>query len=127
MSAHGVAGRATRWPAPAKLNLFLHIIGRRTDGYHELQTAFQLLDFSDTIRIEPTDDGAVTRLDGPPGVSPDEDLAVRAARALQAATGSRRGARLRVEKQIPLGGGLGGGSSDAATVLVGLNELWGTR
>jgi len=126
MSAHGVAGRATRWPAPAKLNLFLHIIGRRTDGYHELQTAFQLLDFSDTIRIEPTDDGAVTRLDGPPGVSPDEDLAVRAARALQAATGSRRGARLRVEKQIPLGGGLGGGSSDAATVLVGLNELWGT-
>ncbi len=126
MSAHGVARRATRWPAPAKLNLFLHITGRRADGYHELQTAFQLLDLTDSIGIEPTDGGPVTRLDGPPGVPPDEDLAVRAARALKSATGARRGARLRIRKAIPMGGGLGGGSSDAATVLVALNELWGT-
>jgi 4-diphosphocytidyl-2-C-methyl-D-erythritol kinase len=126
MSAHGAAGRATRWPAPAKLNLFLHIIGRRADGYHELQTAFQLLDLTDTIGIEPTGDGSVMRLDGPPGVPPDEDLAVRAAQALKSATGARRGARLRIGKEIPMGGGLGGGSSDAATVLVALNELWGT-
>jgi 4-diphosphocytidyl-2-C-methyl-D-erythritol kinase len=117
---------STRWPAPAKLNLFLHITGRRADGYHELQTAFQLLDLADSIGIEATDDGAITRAGGAPGVSPDEDLAVRAARALQRASGTRQGARLDVEKRIPLGGGLGGGSSDAATVLVALNELWET-
>lgn len=114
------------WPAPAKLNLFLHITGRRPDGYHELQTAFQLLDFADSIEIEPTGDGAITRLGGPTGVPVDEDLAVRAARALKVATGSGRGARLKVHKRIPMGGGLGGGSSDAATVLVALNELWKT-
>ncbi|MBV6418373.1 MAG: 4-diphosphocytidyl-2-C-methyl-D-erythritol kinase [Steroidobacteraceae bacterium] len=116
---------ATRWPAPAKLNLFLHITGRRADGYHELQTVFQLLDFCDEIAIEPTDDGAITRLEGPGGVAPDADLAVRAARALQAAGGTGRGAQLAVRKRIPQGGGLGGGSSDAATVLVALNEVWG--
>ncbi len=116
----------TRWPAPAKLNLFLHITGRRADGYHELQTAFQLLDFSDSIEIGVTADGRVARAGGPPGVPPDEDLAVRAARALQAASGTGQGARLHIRKRIPMGGGLGGGSSDAATVLVALNELWET-
>lgn len=118
-------GVVTRWPAPAKLNLFLHIVGRRPDGYHELQTVFQLLDFGDEIGIEPTDDGEVVRLTGPAEVAPDDDLAVRAARALRIASGSKRGARLHVRKRIPLGGGLGGGSSDAATVLVALNALWG--
>lgn len=117
-------GVVTRWPAPAKLNLFLHIVGRRPDGYHELQTVFQLLDFGDEIGIEPTDDGEVVRLTGPAEVAPDDDLAVRAARALRVASGSKRGARLHVRKRIPLGGGLGGGSSDAATVLVALNCLW---
>ncbi|MGD9599714.1 MAG: 4-(cytidine 5'-diphospho)-2-C-methyl-D-erythritol kinase [Steroidobacteraceae bacterium] len=116
---------AARWPAPAKLNLFLHIVGRRADGYHRLQTAFRLLDFGDEIDIEPTGDGEVVRLAGPEGVASADDLAVRAAHALKAASGSDRGARLHVRKRIPLGGGLGGGSSDAATVLVALNELWG--
>ena len=116
----------TRWPAPAKLNLFLHVTGRRADGYHELQTAFQLLDFTDSIEIGCTHDGCITRVGGPPEVAPEDDLAVRAARVLQSATGTKRGACLRVVKRIPLGGGLGGGSSDAATVLVALNELWET-
>ena len=113
-------------PSPAKLNLFLHINGRRADGYHELQTAFQLLDFADSIDIEPLRDGDIVRIEGLPGVAPDDDLAVRAARALRATTGTRQGARIRVVKRIPAGGGLGGGSSDAATVLVALNELWRT-
>lgn len=121
-----MTARAGRWPAPAKLNLFLHIIGQRADGRHDLQTAFQLLDLADTIEIEPTADGAIVREAGPAGVAPGEDLAVRAARALQAASGARYGARLRIEKVIPMGGGLGGGSSDAATVLLTLNELWET-
>jgi 4-diphosphocytidyl-2-C-methyl-D-erythritol kinase len=113
------------WPAPAKLNLFLHVTGRRPDGYHELQTVFQLIDLCDTIAISVRGDGRIERPDGPPGVDPESDLTVRAARALQAATGSRLGATLRVRKRIPMGGGLGGGSSDAASVLLGLNELWG--
>jgi 4-diphosphocytidyl-2-C-methyl-D-erythritol kinase len=117
----------TLWPAPAKLNLFLHVTGRRPDGYHELQTVFQLLDLCDTIAISVRADGRIERPDGPPGVDPESDLTVRAARALQAATGCRLGATLRVRKRIPMGGGLGGGSSDAATVLLGLNELWGCR
>lgn len=121
-----MTARARRWPAPAKLNLFLHIIGQRADGRHDLQTAFQLLDLADTIEIEPTADGAIVREAGPAGVAPGEDLAVRAARALQAASGVRHGARLRIEKVLPMGGGLGGGSSDAATVLLALNELWET-
>jgi 4-diphosphocytidyl-2-C-methyl-D-erythritol kinase len=114
----------TLWPAPAKLNLFLHVTGRRPDGYHELQTVFQLIDLCDTVGIAPRDDGRIERPDGPPGVDPESDLTVRAARALQEATGCRLGATLRIRKRIPMGGGLGGGSSDAATVLLGLNHLW---
>jgi 4-diphosphocytidyl-2-C-methyl-D-erythritol kinase len=126
MNAVSSRAATTRWPAPAKLNLFLHVTGRRADGYHELQTAFQLLDFADSIDIEPLRDGDIVRIEGLPGVAPDDDLAVRAARALRATTGTRQGARIRVVKRIPAGGGLGGGSSDAATVLVALNELWRT-
>jgi 4-diphosphocytidyl-2-C-methyl-D-erythritol kinase len=115
----------TLWPAPAKLNLFLHVTGRRPDGYHELQTVFQLIDLCDTVGISVRDDGRIERPDGPPGVDPESDLTVRAARALQVTAGCRLGATLRIRKRIPMGGGLGGGSSDAATVLLGLNELWG--
>ena len=115
------------WPAPAKLNLFLHVTGRRPDGYHELQTVFQLIDLCDTIGMTVRPDGRIERPDGPQGVDPESDLVVRAAKALQQATGSSLGATLRVKKRIPMGGGLGGGSSDAATVLLGLNELWSTR
>jgi 4-diphosphocytidyl-2-C-methyl-D-erythritol kinase len=115
----------TLWPAPAKLNLFLHVTGRRPDGYHELQTLFQLIDLKDTIAISLRDDGRIERPDGPADVDPELDLTVRAARALQNAAGSRLGATLRVRKRIPMGGGLGGGSSDAATVLLALNYLWG--
>jgi len=114
------------WPAPAKLNLFLHVVGRRPDGYHELQTAFQLIDLCDEIAITVRNDARIERLEGARGVQPEDDLTVRAGRALQVATGARRGASLRVRKRIPLGGGLGGGSSDAATVLLALNQLWGT-
>ncbi len=117
--------RETLWPAPAKLNLFLHVTGRRADGYHDLQTLFQLIDLSDTIGITPREDGLIERSGGPPGLAPEADLTVRAARALQAATGTRLGASLRVVKRIPMGGGLGGGSSDAATTLLALNRLWG--
>lgn len=118
------------WPAPAKLNLFLHITGRRSDGYHDLQTIFQIIDLCDELSFELTSDGRVSRLDDagtrpPAGVDPDQDLCVRAARALQAATGQRQGVRIRLRKRIPLGGGLGGGSSDAATTLCVLNALWG--
>ncbi|MGD9387061.1 MAG: 4-(cytidine 5'-diphospho)-2-C-methyl-D-erythritol kinase [Gammaproteobacteria bacterium] len=113
------------WPAPAKLNLFLHVTGRRADGYHQLQTVFQLLDYADEIFLEPTDDGVVSRSAGLADVAPEADLAVRAARRLQTASGTRRGVDIRVRKRIPAGGGLGGGSSDAATVLVALNRLWG--
>jgi 4-diphosphocytidyl-2-C-methyl-D-erythritol kinase len=115
----------TLWPAPAKLNLFLHVTGRRTDGYHDLQTLFQLIDLADTIAIAPREDGVIERIGGPPEVAADADLTVRAARALQQATGSRLGASLRIIKRIPMGGGLGGGSSDAATALLALNRLWG--
>ena len=113
------------WPAPAKLNLFLHVTGRRPDGYHRLQTIFQLLDFGDELFIEPAGDGLIRRPEGPAGVAPESDLAVRAAHLLQQASGVRAGAEIRVHKRIPVGGGLGGGSSDAATVLVALNRLWG--
>lgn len=114
------------WPAPAKLNLFLHVNGRRADGYHELQTAFQLIDLCDTIDLRPCEGGTIRRLAGPDDVLPEADLAVRAARLLQVRTGCPQGVDLWVHKAIPSGGGLGGGSSDAATVLVALNELWGT-
>jgi len=118
--------RWIRWPAPAKLNLFLHIVGRRADGYHLLQTAFQLLDWGDEVRVRVREDGAIRRLGPLPGVLDDADLGVRAAHALRAATGCRLGADIAIDKRIPIGGGLGGGSSDAATVLVALNVLWNT-
>lgn len=115
------------WPAPAKLNLFLRIPGRRADGYHLLQTVFRLLDWGDTVHLRVRADGRVERHgDTVPGVAPEDDLVVRAARALQAATGTPLGADIRVDKRIPAGGGFGGGSSDAATVLRALDALWGT-
>ncbi len=112
--------------APAKLNLMLHIVGRRADGYHELQTVFQLIDLCDQLEIRSRDDGLIRRIAGPAGVAEDADLTVRAARALQAATGTRLGADITIRKRIPMGGGLGGGSSDAATTLVALNQIWQT-
>jgi 4-diphosphocytidyl-2-C-methyl-D-erythritol kinase len=112
------------WPAPAKLNLFLHILGRRPDGYHELQTCFQFVDLCDEISIEVRDDGRIRRMVKIDSVDEDADLCVRAARALQAAADCPLGADISVLKRIPLGGGLGGGSSDAATCLVALNHLW---
>jgi 4-diphosphocytidyl-2-C-methyl-D-erythritol kinase len=117
----------SRWAAPAKLNLFLHVTGRRPDGYHELQTLFQLIDLCDEVEITLREDGLIERLAGPAGVPAEDDLVVRAARALQQASGTGLGASLRVRKRIPMGGGLGGGSSDAATVLLALDHLWGTR
>jgi 4-diphosphocytidyl-2-C-methyl-D-erythritol kinase len=117
----------TAWPAPAKLNLFLHIVGRRADGYHLLQTVFQLLDWGDTIRLRVREDGVIARVAGLENVAAEDDLVVRAARALQAATGCKLGADIAVDKRIPTGAGLGGGSSDAATLLVALNVLWNTR
>jgi 4-diphosphocytidyl-2-C-methyl-D-erythritol kinase len=117
----------TLWPAPAKLNLFLHITGRRPDGYHELQTVFQLIDLCDTVGVSVREDGVIERAEGPAEVRAESDLVVRAARSLQAASGTSRGATLRVRKRIPMGGGLGGGSSDAATTLLALNRLWDCR
>ena len=117
----------TRWPAPAKLNLFLHIVGRREDGYHLLQTAYQLLDWGDEVRLRVREDGEIRRIDPLPGVPDDLDLGVRAARALKRESGCRLGADVAIEKRVPIGGGLGGGSSDAATVLVALNALWDTN
>ena len=114
----------TRWPAPAKLNLFLRITGRRADGYHELQTVFRLLDWGDELRLRVRADGEIHRLTEVPGVPAQEDLVVRAARLLQEQSGSALGAEIEIGKRIPMGGGLGGGSSDAATVLVALNHLW---
>ncbi|MEA0737777.1 4-(cytidine 5'-diphospho)-2-C-methyl-D-erythritol kinase [Xanthomonas campestris pv. campestris] len=124
MSASDPAWSA--WPAPAKLNLFLQIIGRRADGYHLLQTVFRLLDWGDTVHVRLRADGRIQRIGASlPGVAEDDDLMVRAARALQIHAGTALGAELRVDKRIPAGGGFGGGSSDAATVLVALNALWG--
>lgn len=113
------------WPAPAKLNLFLHIIGRRADGYHRLQTLFQLLDWGDELTIEVTRDGSITRAHTVAGVPEREDLTLRAAQLLQRECGCRQGVKISLNKRIPLGAGLGGGSSDAATVLHALNQLWG--
>jgi 4-diphosphocytidyl-2-C-methyl-D-erythritol kinase len=114
------------WPAPAKLNLFLHVVGRRNDGYHDLQTLFQLIDRCDRIGLAVRDDGRVVRRQGLAGVPAEQDLAVRAALALQRHSGTPMGADIEVMKHIPVGGGLGGGSTDAATVLLGLNSLWRT-
>lgn len=117
-------GRMLGLPAPAKLNLFLHVVGRRADGYHLLQTVFRFIDLADSVDIALRPDGAIVREQGLADVAADEDLAVRAARVLQQATGCALGASIRVRKRIPVGGGLGGGSSDAATVLLALNRLW---
>ena len=136
------------WLAPAKLNLFLHVVGRRTDGYHLLQTVFRFIDLADTLRFEPRSDGRIVLATPTPGVPPEQDLVVRAAEALKvgsggtasagsaanmgtasagsaAKMGTASGATIHLEKRIPMGGGLGGGSSDAATTLIALNQLWG--
>lgn len=110
--------------APAKVNLFLHIVGQRADGYHLLQTVFRLLDFYDEIHLRPRHDGVISRTQEIAGVAEQDDLCVRAARLLQRHTASRMGVDIAVDKRIPMGGGLGGGSSDAATVLLALNRLW---
>ncbi|MDU4392001.1 MAG: 4-(cytidine 5'-diphospho)-2-C-methyl-D-erythritol kinase, partial [Klebsiella michiganensis] len=121
----------TRWPSPAKLNLFLYITGQRADGYHTLQTLFQFLDYGDTLTIEPRDDGQLRLLTPVDGVPDEENLIIRAARLLmQAAAQAGKlpagsGADISIDKVLPMGGGLGGGSSNAATVLVALNHLWG--
>ncbi|MDO6410018.1 4-(cytidine 5'-diphospho)-2-C-methyl-D-erythritol kinase [Pantoea phytobeneficialis] len=123
----------TSWPAPAKLNLFLYITGRRPDGYHNLQTLFQFLDYGDTLTITPDESGNIRLLTPLAGVPDEHNLIVRAARALMHAAEVRgtlppqAGAAIALEKRLPMGGGLGGGSSDAATVLVALNHVWQTR
>lgn len=114
-------------PAPAKINLFLHVVGRRADGYHLLQTAFRLLDWGDTLDFALRADGAIRRMNYVPGVPAEDDLVIRAARLLQQTTGTRLGADITLHKVLPMGGGIGGGSSDAATTLIALNRLWGTR
>ncbi|MDP2107705.1 MAG: 4-(cytidine 5'-diphospho)-2-C-methyl-D-erythritol kinase [Rhodocyclaceae bacterium] len=125
------------WPAPAKLNLFLHVVGRRADGYHLLQTVFRFIDLADTLRFEPRSDGRIVLATPTPGVPPEQDLVVRAAQALKvgaggtapagsaANMGTAPGATIHLKKHIPMGSGLGGGSSDAATTLIALNHLWG--
>jgi 4-diphosphocytidyl-2-C-methyl-D-erythritol kinase len=112
------------WPAPAKLNLFLHITGRRGDGYHLLQTAFQFINYCDWLEFKLRADGRIMHLSPLPGVSVEKDLIYRAAQLLQQRTACEQGVEVRVYKRLPLGGGLGGGSSDAATTLVALNHLW---
>ena len=111
-------------PAPAKLNLFLHVVGRRPDGYHLLQTLFRFIDLHDTLHFSLREDGVVRRTNVVEGVAEEQDLCVRAALLLQSETGCRLGVDIAVEKRIPMGGGLGGGSSDAATTLIALNRLW---
>lgn len=113
-------------PAPAKLNLMLHILGRRADGYHELQTLFQFLDHGDELSFEPRADGEIRLVTEIPGVPHDNNLIVRAARKLQQLTGTSLGANIWLHKVLPMGGGIGGGSSDAATTLLGLDHLWNT-
>lgn len=127
MSDADQAAAWTCWPAPAKLNLFLRITGRRDDGYHLLQTVFRILEWGDSVRLRIREDGQIRR-HGPsvPGVDEADDLTVRAAKVLQSASKCAQGADIIVDKRIPAGGGFGGGSSDAATVLVGLNALWRT-
>lgn len=115
---------AEKWPASAKLNLMLRIVGQRADGYHLLQTVFQFIDLCDWITFHPVDDGRVRLLNPIPGVPEIDDLTVKAANLLKSETGCKAGVCIEVEKNLPMGGGLGGGSSDAATVLVVLNKLW---
>ena len=123
MENHLVTSR--HWPAPAKLNLFLHVVGRRPDGYHLLQTVFQFVDYCDQIDIAVRTDGQLVRHANYADIAADADLVMRAAAALKTETGCRLGAEITVHKHLPMGGGLGGGSSDAATTLVALNRLWG--
>ena len=118
-------GSAAPWPAPGKLNLFLHVVGRRADGYHELQTAFQFIDLCDWLHFHERPPGIFERIGEVPGVIEADDLVLRAARELaEAAGGAPRGVAVRLDKRLPVGGGIGGGSSDAATTLVALNRLW---
>lgn len=121
------SGWGKSWPAPAKLNLMLRITGRRDDGYHLLQTVFQIVDLSDWLVFHPVDDNSITLVNPTPGVPEVDDLTVRAAQLLQKTTGCHLGVRIAIQKNLPMGGGLGGGSSDAATTLVVLNKLWGLR
>lgn len=122
------AAISRNWPAPAKLNLFLHINGRRTDGYHELQTLFQFIDYCDMLDFKVTDSSELILHSNMAGVVADSDnLILRAAKSLQQMTGFKGGAEIWLDKRLPMGGGLGGGSSDAATTLVALNTLWNTQ
>lgn len=126
MNAFPAAAGWSVWPAPAKLNLFLRITGRRPDGYHALQTVFRLLDWGDTVFLRPRTDGDIARVGaGAAGVAESDDLLVRAAKLLKKESKSPLGAEIGIEKRIPMGGGFGGGSSDAATVLVALDRIWG--
>jgi len=120
-------GWHTDWPAPAKLNLFLHVVGRRSDGYHLLQTVFRFIDLSDVLHFQPRDDGRIVLATPIPGVPDEQNLVVRAAETLRkvgAGETAITGVTIHLDKHIPMGGGLGGGSSDAATVLLALNHLW---
>ena len=115
------------WPAPAKLNLMLRVLGRRENGYHDLQTVFQFIEHQDELNFQPRSDGEIRLLNPTPGVRPEDDLCYRAARLLQQSTNCPLGADIQLVKHLPMGGGLGGGSSDAATTLVALNHLWRTN
>ena len=119
-----MTGWERRYPAPAKLNLFLHVVGRRSDGYHLLQSVFRLIDLGDALRFAPRTDGRIARAAPLAGVPEERDLCLRAARMLQEASGASLGVEITLDKRLPMGGGLGGGSSDAATVLLALNRLW---
>ena len=112
------------WPSPAKLNLFLHITGRNARGYHELQTLFQMLDTGDRLAFDINDNGIIAMSESLPGVPDEDNLVIKAARLLAMHTGSQQGATIHIDKQLPMGGGIGGGSSNAATTLVALNHLW---
>ena len=112
------------WPSPAKINLFLHITGRREDGYHELQTVFQFLDYSDSLKFEVTDDAELILTTPLHNVDNNDNLIIRAARLLQTHCNIEQGAKISIDKKLPMGGGLGGGSSNAATTLIALNQLW---
>ena len=112
------------YPAPAKLNLFLHVVGRGQDGYHLLQSVFRFLDYADSLSFRVRDDGVIKRAYALPGVPEEDDLCMQAAKLLQRTAGTRLGVEIALEKKLPLGGGLGGGSSDAATTLMALNRLW---
>lgn len=116
-----------KWPAPAKLNLFLHVTGRRPDGYHTLQTVFQFIDLADRLEFTVTNDAGIVRTPPLAGVPAQRDLVLRAAKKLQQISGCKSGVRINVETMVPMGGGLGGGSSNAATTLIALNQLWQLR